>query len=143
MKSSDRTIMLAVAMLGLVAAFWFLVLAPKRQEASDLEADVVALQAQVTQAEQAATAGEQAKKDFPSNYRQMITLGKAVPVDADTPSLLTQLQTLSVRSDVDFRSIALGGAADARPHRSTPQRHPRPRPLCCRSAQPWVARACR
>jgi hypothetical protein len=46
----------------------------------------------------------------------MITLGKAVPVDADTPSLLTQLQSLSVRSNVDFRSITLtGGSAAAAP----------------------------
>ena len=57
----------------------------------------------------AATAGA-AKTDFKSNYRKLITLGKAVPVDADTPSLLTQLQTLSQRSNVRFQSIALGGS---------------------------------
>ena len=113
MKSTDRTIVIGIAMLGLVAAFWFLILAPKRQEASDLEAQVAEAQAQVTEAEVTAAAGEQAKREFPSNYREMITLGKAVPVDADTPSLLTELQTLSVRSDVDFQSITLSASSSA------------------------------
>jgi hypothetical protein len=112
MKSTDRAILMGVAMLGLVAAFWFLVLAPKRQEASDLKSQVTELETQVTEAEAAAAAGEQAKKGFSSSYRELITLGKAVPVDADTSSLLTQLETLSVRSDVDFRSITLSGATD-------------------------------
>ena len=33
-----------------------------------------------------------------------------MPIDADTPSLLTQLQSLSTKAGVDFRSITLGGA---------------------------------
>jgi hypothetical protein len=113
MKSTDRTILIGVAILGLVAAFWFLILSPKRQEAADLQTQVTELDAQVTQAEQAAVAGEAAKKDFSTAYRDLIKLGKAIPVEADTPSLLTQLQTLSVRSNVDFRSISLGGATSA------------------------------
>jgi hypothetical protein len=111
MKSSDRTILIGVAGLALVAAFWFLILSPKRQEASDLQTQVAGLQVQVAEAEQAAATGQQAKADFSSNYRKLLTLGKAVPVDADTPSLLAQLQTLSVRSGVDFRSITLGAAS--------------------------------
>ena len=109
MKSSDRTILLVVAVLGLIAAFWFLVLAPKRQQASDLSDQVSSLESQVAQEEATASNATAAKTDFKSNYRQLVTLGKAIPVDADTPSLLTQLQTLSNRSDVAFKSITLGG----------------------------------
>ena len=107
MKSSDRAVLVGVAILGLVAAFWFMVLAPKRQEASKLGTEVTELRASVAQSEQDATAGLQARKDFPTNYRHLVALGKAVPEDADTPSLLTQLQFLSQRSNVDFRSITL------------------------------------
>lgn len=112
MKSTDRTILLSIAMLGLVAAFWFLLLSPKREEASQLEADVAELQAQVDESEQAADAGEQAKGDFSVNYRRLVSLGKAVPKDADTSSLLVELQALSDRSDVDFRSISLDAESD-------------------------------
>ncbi len=109
MKSSDRTILVVVLVLGLVAAFWFMVLAPKREEASTLSDEVAALESEVTTAEASVSTASAAKSDFKSNYRQLVTLGKAVPVDADTPSLLTQLQTLSGRSDVTFKSITLGG----------------------------------
>jgi hypothetical protein len=116
MKSSDRTILLGIALLGLLAAFWFLILSPKRQEASDLQTQVTELETEVTAAEQIAATGRAAKKDFPQNYETLISLGKAAPVDADTPSLLTQLQTLSTESKVDFRSITLSGAtAEAAP----------------------------
>lgn len=111
MKSTDRTILLGLAVVGLVVAFWFLLLSPKREEASQLEADVAELQAQADESEQAAAAGEQAKGDFPVNYRRLVSLGKAVPKDADTSSLLVELQALSDRSDVDFRSISLDAAS--------------------------------
>lgn len=129
MRSTDRNILSAVALLGLLAAFWFLVLSPKRQDASDLESQVTALQAHVTEAEAAAAAGQQAKSDFSSNYRQLITIGKAVPTDADTPSLLTQLQALSKRAAVSFQSITLGGsgsgaAPPAAPATTTPPTTP-------------------
>jgi hypothetical protein len=113
MKTSDRAILIGVAMLGLAAGFYFLILAPKREEAADLQEQVSALESEVVDAEVAAAAGEEAKQGFHGNYRKLITLGKAVPVDADTPSLLTQLQTLAVDSNVDFRSITLSSAAAA------------------------------
>ncbi len=113
MKANDRAILIGLALVGLAAAFYFLILAPKRDEASELEAQQLALQAEVAQAEQEAADGQMAKKDFATNYRELITLGKAVPVDADTPSLLTQLETLSVRAGIDFRSIALSSGSGA------------------------------
>lgn len=109
MKRSDRTILLSVAVLAIAAAFYFLILAPKREEAADLQSQVTEMEIQVTETEAAAAAGEAAKSDFPTNYEQMVTLGKAVPVDADTPSLLTQLETLATRSNIDFQSITLSG----------------------------------
>jgi Tfp pilus assembly protein PilO len=118
-KSSDRTILVVAAVVGLIAAFWFVVLAPKRHEASDLSDQVSALETQVTEQEAEATTATTAKTDFTSNYHQLITLGKAVPVDADTPSLLTQLQALSSKSNVKFQGIELssgaGGTAAAAP----------------------------
>src|SRR3954464_1010356 len=98
MKSSDRQILAGVGLIGLVAVFWFFVIAPKREEASKLDTQVTELRATVEQTEQDAAAGEQAQKDFPSNYRRLVALGKAVPADADTPSMLRQVQSLSDRA---------------------------------------------
>ena len=65
MKSSDRTILIGVAMLGLVAAFWFLILSPKRQEASDLKDAGASLESEVADAEAAAAAGEAGQARLP------------------------------------------------------------------------------
>jgi hypothetical protein len=128
MKSSDRAVLVGVAILGLVAAFWFMVLSPKRQEASKLGTEVTELRASVAQSEQDATAGIQARKDFPTNYRHLVALGKAVPEDADTPSLLTQLQFLSQRSNVDFRSITLNQSSGLGTATAAPVPAPAPAP---------------
>src|SRR4051812_7534884 len=123
MKTSDRQILAGIGLIGLVAVFWFLVMAPKREEASKLNDQVTELRATVEQTEQDAAAGEQAQKDFPTSYRRLVALGKAVPADADTPSLLRQVQALSERSNVDFRSITLestgGGTTAAAPAPTT------------------------
>ena len=111
MKSTDRTILIILGLVGLIAAFWFLLLAPKRQEASQLEDDVAAMQAEVAETEEAAVTGEAAKKDFSKNYRELVSLGKAVPKDADTSSLLVELQVLANRAKIDFRGIELDETA--------------------------------
>lgn len=118
MKSSDRQILIGIGLVGLVAVFWFFVMGPKREEASKLNDEVTSLRATVEQTEADAAAGEQAQKDFPTNYRRLVALGKAVPADADTSSLLRQVQALSEQSNVDFRSINLeagGGTTAAAP----------------------------
>ena len=111
MKSTDRTILIIIGLVGLIAAFWFLLLAPKREEASQLEDDVAAMQAEVAEAEEAAVTGEAAKKGFSKNYRELVSLGKAVPKDADTSSLLVELQVLANRAKIDFRGIELDETA--------------------------------
>jgi hypothetical protein len=54
----------------------------------------------------------------------MVVLGKAVPAESDTASLLVQLNSLSNQAKVDLRSIALsqggGGSADPSSASSTP-----------------------
>lgn len=113
MKSSDRTIMIALLILGLAASFWFLVLAPKRERASELQTQIDEVRASVEQQEQLAAFAEQAKDDYNENYRRLIVLGKAVPEDDDTATLFEQLNTLSAKADVEFRDIELTSTGQA------------------------------
>jgi hypothetical protein len=105
MKSSDRAILLGLLILGVLAAFWFMLLAPKRERASELEQQVSTLQSEVTQQEQLAASAEEAQSDYDSNYERLIVLGKAAPADGDTPSLLTQLSTVASDAGADFDSL--------------------------------------
>jgi Tfp pilus assembly protein PilO len=115
MRSNERTIIVAVAVIALAAAFYLLVLGPKRDKASELTGQIDQLHGSISAAEQQASYGEQARQEFPKYYGRMVVLGKAVPGEADTASLLVQLNGIADRSKTELRAIALnqGGATAA------------------------------
>ena len=110
MKVTDRSILFGLLILGLLACFWFMLLAPKREDASALQTEVDALQDEVAQQEQLAVAAEDAQQDYAKNYEQLVALGKAAPANGDTPSLLTLLSAQSKRSGTEFAGLTVGGA---------------------------------
>ncbi len=113
MKRSDLGIVAGFALLGLIAAFWFVVLAPKRDEAKQLGDEVAELESAVAAQEQLVATAKSAQKDYDDNYHRLVVLGKAVPKDADTSSLLVELQGISDRAKVGFDSIALSQTAES------------------------------
>jgi Tfp pilus assembly protein PilO len=113
MRRNELTIGLVVALLALLAGYWFVVLSPKREDAASLKEDVDQLHVQLDETQQSALAGEQAKESFPADYRKLVVLGKAVPTDGDQASLLVQLQGLSDRAGVRFEAIDLDASAAA------------------------------
>lgn len=113
MKASDRTIMLGLVGVGVLAVFWFMLLAPKRDHAAQLADQVTQLQAEASTQEQLAIASKQAEADYSRNYGRLVVLGKAAPENGDTPSLLTQLTELSRRSGTSFATLTQGGDAEA------------------------------
>ena len=117
MKATDRTILLGLLVLALLAAFWFLLAAPKRERLSQLDDDVATLQEEVAAQDQLLATAEQAKDSFRSDYHRLVVLGKAVPSDDDAASLIDQTDTLAARSEIEFRGLVLtpdaGGAASA------------------------------
>jgi Tfp pilus assembly protein PilO len=113
MRRNELTIFLALALVGLLAGFWLVVLSPKREQAASLKDEVDQLHSQLEQTQQAAAAGEQARESFPADYRKLVVLGKAVPEDGDQASLLVQLQRLADRAGVRFQAIDLSASASA------------------------------
>ncbi len=110
MKSSDRAILAGLIVVGCFAAFWFLALAPKRDEASKLGDQISQLQSDVTAQEEAAASARQAQSDYQSNFSSLVVLGKAAPPDGDMPSLLRQLDEISDSSKTSFGLLQLGTA---------------------------------
>lgn len=111
MKAADRAIFLGVGVVLLAAAFYFLLIAPKRDRVAELDQEVTALESQISQQEQVAAFAEQAREDFPEYYGRLVVLGKAVPEEADSASLLIQLSDIAKDAKVDFRGITLGTSA--------------------------------
>jgi len=103
-------LIVAVAALVAVAAYWMLVLTPKREEASKLSSSITAKQGEIQTAEAQLATYEKAKAGYKANYARLAQLGKAVPADDDVRSLLVQLNAAATKSGVDFRTIQVGGS---------------------------------
>jgi Tfp pilus assembly protein PilO len=101
--------MVGVALLAIV--FWMVLLSPKREEADSLGVEVENLQSSLSLHQAEADRAEEARAEFPVNYQQLVVLGKAVPGDDDTPSLLVQLNRIAEGADVTFRDLALEAAS--------------------------------
>jgi Tfp pilus assembly protein PilO len=113
MQGTDRNILLVIPAIALLLFFYFMVLGPKRQEASKLDEDISTLHSQIDTQEQTAAFAEDARQDFPKYYGNLVVLGKAVPETADSASLLVQLNSIAQRSKVDFRGLEVTqGSAD-------------------------------
>ena len=128
MKGTDRAILLTLMMVGLLATFYFMILAPKRDQASTLDEEITTLQSSVDTAEQVVAYAQQAREEFPQDYTRVVTLGKAVPDQADSASMLVQLSSISEKSKVEFRGIELGQGAGAAAPAPAPPAEPAPSP---------------
>ena len=105
--SSNRILATMLGVAAILAAFWLLALAPKRDQAAKLGTQVESLQQEVDQLNATVAAADEARRDFADDYAQLVTLGKAVPADDDTASLLVQLNKVAGRNGLEFRDIEL------------------------------------
>jgi Tfp pilus assembly protein PilO len=108
-----RILLAAVAAIAAVAGYWKLALAPKRQQAAQLEQQLSTARSQLATAQTTLAGYERAKDAYRSNYATVVRLGKAVPSDDDTRSLLVQLSAAAKRSGIDFSSIDVSQAGSS------------------------------
>ena len=123
MKSSspNRLIVSILVVAGLALAFWMLLLSPKREEATALSSEAGQLQVALSEAQAKATEATAARREFPSDYRQLVVLGQAVPTEDETSSLLVELSAIAEATHVKFNSIQLESSGSSSPESvSTP-----------------------
>jgi Tfp pilus assembly protein PilO len=110
-----RILIVAVVAVGAVGGYWKLLLAPKRHQATELSSQIAVAQAKLSQDQGTLAHYQQAKAQYKANYATVVGLGKAVPADDDTRSLVVQLDASAKRSGVAFDNIdvAASGAAPA------------------------------
>jgi Tfp pilus assembly protein PilO len=117
----DRKILMLIIPLVVLAGYWFLILGPKRDEAS-VAADELAQQEQrLDTAKAAAEQAKSAQNAFESDFTEVVRLGKAIPASVDMPSLIVQLDRAAEGTDIHFTKIATGERdASAAPVPATP-----------------------
>ncbi len=104
----DRKIVIVLAPLVLMLAYWFLVLSPKREDAAAAGEALTKQEQRLDAAKQASAQLGSARTDFAADYAEMVRLGKALPSTVDMPSLLVQLETAAKGTGLNFTRIATG-----------------------------------
>jgi Tfp pilus assembly protein PilO len=115
MTTRDRLVIVGVLLAAALAGFWFLGLAPKRKEASDLQAQIATQSEQLAGAQQRAASARQAKERYNGDYAATAKLGKAVPKSDALPSLVYQLQSVAHSARIDFTSLKIAGGGGQGP----------------------------
>ena len=113
MTRTNKILIVVVAALVAAAGFYYLALAPKREEIAKLDKDIAAQQAELEQARMVLAGSEQARSSYKANYAKLVKLGKAAPADDDVNSLLVQLESAADRAGVGFEKIELSTATAA------------------------------
>jgi Tfp pilus assembly protein PilO len=108
MSARDRGVLIGIVSLAILAAFWFMLVAPEREKASKLGASVSAASAQLATAESEVANARAAQARYAAAYDSIVNLGKAVPPAQEVPSLIYQLDQASNRKQVEFNSIVTG-----------------------------------
>lgn len=128
MTGANLAIVAMLVVAAIATAFWMLALSPKREEASKLGEQVERLEASLAQHQAEVATAELARESFPADYRKLVVLGKAVPGDDDTASLLVQINRIANEAGVRFRDLQLsassGGGEEAAATVSTPGAEP-------------------
>jgi preprotein translocase subunit YajC len=140
MGGSDRTVLFVLPIVALAIAFWFLALAPKRQEASDLQGQIDSLQTSVDANEAEIASAEAAREKFPKTYARLIKLGRAVPEDSDQATFVYDVSEIGRSNKLMFRDFSLisngGGTTSTPAPAPTPAPSPTTPPATDSSASP-------
>jgi Tfp pilus assembly protein PilO len=108
-----RILLVAIVAAAAVGGYWKFSLAPKRQQAAELDQQVASAQAQLAQTQATIKTYKDAKAEYKTNYATVVRLGKAVPTDDDTRSLVVQLDAAAKRSGIDFDNVDISGASSS------------------------------
>jgi Tfp pilus assembly protein PilO len=113
MTARDRIVVFTLAALAVLAATWLLLVAPEREQAGKLGAQVSAAQSELASAESQAAAARSAQAGYETDYASLVSLGKAVPINQEVPSLIYELAQATHQKRVEFSSITTTGSSGA------------------------------
>lgn len=117
MTTNDTRASAIVGLAGVVllAALWMLAISPKREERSQVKANVAAQEARLQTAQTQLASFEAAKQQFPVKLAELKQLDEAVPARGAISSLLRELQSRAKVRNSNLRLVALkpGAAAPA------------------------------
>jgi hypothetical protein len=110
MTVRDRLVLMGIALLAILGVAWYTVVAPEREKASKVSAEVQSAREQLASAETQASEALSAQARYSAAYASLVTLGQAVPASAETPALIYTLDKATHSNNIQFTSIANGAS---------------------------------
>ena len=107
MTDRNRLLLGVIATVAALAAVWIYALAPKREQAAKLATSIAQAEQVRDSALARAAEADRARAGYDRDYSTVARLGKAVPQNADVPSLVYQLETAARNAKVDFRAVSV------------------------------------
>ncbi len=113
MTTRDRLMLIGIVALAVLLGAWFTVVAPEREQASKVNAEVEAARQQVSTAETEADTAANSRAQYSTAYASLVSLGQAVPSTPETPALIYMLDKATHRRDVQFSPITTGASGSS------------------------------
>jgi Tfp pilus assembly protein PilO len=99
-----QIVLVVVGLIAVAAAGYFLLLAPKRSAAADVQRQIETMQTQIDALRQA-TAAEAAPPPTPVDVSELFRLSKAMPDRADMAAVILELNRIAKDTGLTFESI--------------------------------------
>jgi len=113
MTTRDRLMLIGIVALAVLLGAWFTTVAPERERAAKISAEVETARQQLASAESAADSAKNAQAQYSSAYASLVSLGQALPASAEPPGLIYTLDKATHSRNVGFTSITAGTSATA------------------------------
>jgi hypothetical protein len=105
--------LMGIVVLVVLLGAWFTTVAPEREHASKVTAEVESARQQVSTAESQADSASNARAQYSTAYTSLVSLGQAVPASSETPALIYTLDSASHSRDVQFSSITTSSSGSS------------------------------
>jgi Tfp pilus assembly protein PilO len=110
MSKRDRLVLMIAAAVAILVIGWLAVVSPERKKAATLQASVKSAETTLNSARARLAQSQADERKYAAAYASIVSLGEAVPADAEVPTLIYQINHLAGHTHVGFETISSGGS---------------------------------
>jgi Tfp pilus assembly protein PilO len=115
-RGKEIIIIIGIVVIALIAAWYFLLFNPVRQELSDLDAQIESARTELSSAQQEVVKLRAYEKTAPQCRAEIVRLGKMLPESEGIPGLIIALTSTAKASGVTISSLTPGTVSPGQPY---------------------------